>query len=78
MLDDGVRLLGCNKDQLEPAETKVALRVAGSLIFSSLYRHFNTRNHSPYAMPVLTWAIKGQKVGSGPVPGKSLHCWLRR
>ena len=73
MLDDGVRLLGCNKDQLEPAETKVALRIARSLIYSSLYLHFDTKNHSPYAMLVPMWAIKGQKVGSGPVPGKSLH-----
>ena len=78
MLDDRVRLLGCNKDQPEPAETNVALRIARSLIYRSLYLHCDTKNHSPYAMLVPMWAIKGQKVGSGPVPGKSLHWWLRQ
>ena len=39
--------MGCDKNWLELAETKVALRIAKSLTFSSLYLHCNTKNHSP-------------------------------
>ena len=49
MLDNEERgqLLGCDKDWLEPAETKVASRTVQSLTFSSLYLHCNSKNHSP-------------------------------
>ena len=38
MLDteEGAQLLGCDRDLLEPAETKVALGIVWSLTFSSL------------------------------------------
>ena len=62
--------MGCDKDGLEQAETKVALRIVSSLTFSSLYLHYNTKNHSPYAMTVLRRTIQDQKVGSDPIPGK--------
>lgn len=45
--ENRAQLLGCNKDQLEPAETTVALRVVWALTFSSLYLHCNTKNYSP-------------------------------
>ena len=48
MLDseEGAQLLGCDRDLLEPAETKVALGTVWSLTFSSLYLHYNTQNQS--------------------------------
>ena len=70
--EEGAQLLGCDKDQLEPAETQVALRIVWSLTFSSLYLHCRTKKQPPYAMEVPRRAIKGQKVGSGLIPGKSL------
>lgn len=42
--EEGVQPLGCDKNWLEPAETKVAWRTVWSLTFSSLYLHFNTKS----------------------------------
>ena len=67
----GGPVLGSNKDWLEPAETKVASRTVGSLTFSSSYLYCNTTVTPLYATTVPRGTIKGQKVGSGPNPGKS-------
>ena len=55
---------------MEPAEIKQSLRMAWSLAFSSLYFHCNTQNHSPLCHDSSQMVVKGQKVGSGPIPGK--------
>ena len=64
-------MLGFNKDWLESAETKVASRIVGSLTFSSSYLYCNTKITPLYATRVPRETMKGQKVSSGPSPGKS-------
>ena len=63
--------MGCDRDLLEPAETKVALGIVCSLTFSSLYLQCDTKKHPPLTMEVPRRMIKGHKVGGGPIPRKS-------
>ena len=64
-----MRKIGYDKNQAEPAKTKMTLSNVWSLTFSSLYLHENTKKITPpSAMTVPGLTIKGQEVGSGPTP----------
>lgn len=71
----GAQLREYNKECLEPAEIMVAQNDHYHKVrtFSSLYLHCNIKK----SLPLMQWqfwgfGIKGQKVGSDPIPRKSL------
>ena len=74
MLDneEGAQLFGCNKDRLEPAETRVALRIVWSLTSGSLYFHCNTKKSLPLTPDSSQgdhkWPKSGQRPNSWEIP----------